>query len=289
MRKLILIILLLIPGFAICQTSGVKWEEKFNDKDIFDRGWKYVNRDSSAHVASVISPHEYVLLGTQNAQSGLYYWRFNFEDANAKRLIDDWLITPRLENIVVGDSISFWCGAIDRNFKDTLQVWVSTGDNSPENFIMIDRFKVDGPVGTWHKKTYDLSKYSGSNVYLGVQYTQIDGGTLGISSDHVWVDNFTLTGPGGGSETVTSYELQQNFPNPFNPGTEIKFSILENTNVSLKIYNSAGEQVAVLVNDFMTAGKYSINFDGSGLSSGVYFYKLSAGSFSDTKKMTLVK
>ena len=289
MRKMILIILLLIPGFAISQTSGVKWEEKFNDKDIFSRGWKYVNRDSSAHVASVISPHEYVLLGTQNAQSGIYYWRFNFEDANAKGLIDDWLITPKLENIVVGDSISFWCGAIDRGFKDSLLVWVSTVDNVPWTFETIDYFKVDGPVGVWHKKSYDLSKYAGSYIYVGIQYFHIDGGTLGISSDHVWVDNFTLTGPGGGSETVTSYELQQNFPNPFNPGTEIKFSILENTNVSLKVYNSAGVQVAVLVNDFMTAGKYTINFDGSGLASGVYFYKLSAGSFNDTKKMTLVK
>jgi hypothetical protein len=289
MKQLLIIVFLIIVQSAYSQTT-VKWEENFDDDDIISRGWKEVNRDSSGSATMHILPaFEFVTIGTQSPQTGSYFWRFNFEDANAKGLIDNWLISPKFENIVAGDSISFWCGAVDKNFKDSLLVWISTVDNVPWTFKTIDYFKVEGPVGSWHKKSYDLSKYAGQYIYVGVQYFHSDGGALGSSSDHVWLDHFTLTGPGTPPVIITSYELNQNFPNPFNPGTEINFSILENTNVSLKVYNTAGELVATLVNGFMTTGKYSVDFDGTSLASGVYFYKLSAGSFTDTKKMTLVK
>ena len=288
MRK-VLIILCLFFTQSLFSQNIIKWEESF-DGDFFSLGWKYVNRDSSgAPVMHVLPTFEFVTLGTQAPQNGTNFWRFNFEDANAYGLTDDWLITPKLENIVVGDSITFWCGAVDRTFKDTLYITVSTVDNVPWTFETIDFFKVDGPVGSWHKKSYDLSKYAGQNIYFGIQYFHRAGGGLGISTDHVWIDHYTLTGPGTPPLVVDSYELEQNFPNPFNPGTEIDFSILENTNVTLKVYNTAGELVATLVDGFMTTGKYSVDFDGSAFASGVYFYKLTAGSFSDTKKMTLVK
>lgn len=290
MRNIIFLFLFIMSSQLLYSQSYVKWEEDFTDENIFNREWKYVNRDSSGSpVMHILPEHEYVTIGLQGPQSGTNFWRFNFEDANAKGLTDDWLITPKLESIVAGDTITFWCGAVDRNYKDTLVVYISTTDNSPSSFQEIASFKVDGPVGTWHKKSYDLSMYEGQNVYLGLQYFHSDGGALGNSTDHVWIDHFQLTGPGTPPIVVTSYELNQNFPNPFNPGTEINFSILENTNVTLKVYNTAGELVSTLVNGFMTTGKYSVNFDGEPFASGVYFYKLTAGSFTDTKKMTLVK
>ena len=249
--KKIIILLFALSAQVVYPQNIVKWEENFNDEEIFSRGWKYVNRDSSGAATMHILPaYEFVTIGPQAPQSGINFWRFNFEDANYKGQTDDWLITPKLENIVAGDTISFWCGAVDRNFKDSLLVWVSTVDNFPWTFETIDYFKVDGPVGTWHKKSYDLSKYAGQYVYVGIQYFHKSGGALGISTDHVWVDHFTLTGPGTPPVVITSYELNQNFPNPFNPGTEINFSILENTNVSLKVYNTAGELVVTLVNGF---------------------------------------
>lgn len=87
-----------------------------------------------------------------------------------------------------------------------------------------------------------------------------------------------------------SFNLFQNYPNPFNPKTTIKFSIPEATKVTLKIYNSLGQEIASLIKGVeLRAGLHEINFDASGLQSGVYYYKITAGEFSDTKKMVLIK
>ena len=85
------------------------------------------------------------------------------------------------------------------------------------------------------------------------------------------------------------FSLSQNYPNPFNPATSIKYSIPTKQFVSLKIYNVLGKEVTVLVNEEQPEGIYNVNFDASGLSSGVYFYKLQAGSFTATHKMILIK
>ncbi len=85
------------------------------------------------------------------------------------------------------------------------------------------------------------------------------------------------------------YFLDQNYPNPFNPSTSIRFSIPEQTNVSLKIFNSIGQEVASLVNGVLTAGNHEVNFNASKLSSGVYFYRIDTPAFTSTKKMILIK
>ncbi|HQF43544.1 MAG TPA: T9SS type A sorting domain-containing protein, partial [Ignavibacteriaceae bacterium] len=87
----------------------------------------------------------------------------------------------------------------------------------------------------------------------------------------------------------TEYFLSQNFPNPFNPSTKINFSIPQEEFVSLKIFNSLGEEIAELVNETKPAGNYSVSFDASGLSSGVYIYRLSTGASVQMKKMILNK
>jgi len=85
------------------------------------------------------------------------------------------------------------------------------------------------------------------------------------------------------------YKLSQNFPKPFNPTTTIKYSLPEQQFVSLKIFDILGREVATLVNENKSAGNYEMNFDANNLSSGVYFYRLHAGSFIETKKMLLMK
>lgn len=91
------------------------------------------------------------------------------------------------------------------------------------------------------------------------------------------------------SETPTEYELEQNYPNPFNPSTSIKYQVSSISQVSLKVYDVIGNEVATLVNEFKPAGSYEIEFDASMYSSGIYFYKLQAGSFVETKKMMFLK
>jgi len=86
-----------------------------------------------------------------------------------------------------------------------------------------------------------------------------------------------------------SYNLFQNYPNPFNPVTKIKFNIPKSGNVKLVVYDILGKEVESIVNENLDAGYYSFDFDASGLSSGVYIYKIETEGFTDVKKMILVK
>ncbi len=87
----------------------------------------------------------------------------------------------------------------------------------------------------------------------------------------------------------TRYNLAQNFPNPFNPTTSINFSVVETGLVTLKVYNMLGQEVATLLNESVAPGVYNVNFDASNLTSGTYIYKITAGNFTSSKKMMLIK
>lgn len=89
--------------------------------------------------------------------------------------------------------------------------------------------------------------------------------------------------------SASSFALSQNYPNPFNPSTTIAFSIPQDGIVSLKVYSTLGEEVATLIHQPLTAGAYSVPFDASSLSSGLYFYTITAGNNTSTKKMMLIK
>jgi hypothetical protein len=93
--------------------------------------------------------------------------------------------------------------------------------------------------------------------------------------------------PGRG--TPVTYRLSQNYPNPFNPSTTIQFSIAQQSPVSLEVFNMLGQRVATLVKEERPAGSYSERFDGTRLASGVYLYRLKAGSFTTTQKMVLLR
>ncbi|MFC2119446.1 T9SS type A sorting domain-containing protein [Bacteroidota bacterium] len=92
-----------------------------------------------------------------------------------------------------------------------------------------------------------------------------------------------------GQINADRYSLEQNYPNPFNPITTIKFTISDLRFTTLKVYDLLGREVATLVNEQKPAGSYEIEFNGSGFSSGIYFYQLSAGDYIETRKMVLLK
>jgi hypothetical protein len=112
-----------------------------------------------------------------------------------------------------------------------------------------------------------------------------------------WVyGNFDITAylptPDGVDEqdnVVRKFELEQNFPNPFNPATDIRFNLSYGTQVTLDVYNVIGEKVATLINGNVKAGEHTAVFNGADYASGVYFYQLTAGDFVQTRKMLLVK
>lgn len=89
--------------------------------------------------------------------------------------------------------------------------------------------------------------------------------------------------------TIFDFSLSQNYPNPFNPSTIISYSLPDNSSVTLKVYNTLGEEIAVLVNKQMTAGVYKVSWDAHNFPSGIYLYKLKVGNNSIVKKMALIK
>ncbi len=120
----------------------------------------------------------------------------------------------------------------------------------------------------------DDSSASGNVQITSISLSILPGTTDAIEEKNTSPQNFTLS---------------QNYPNPFNPNTIINYSLEKSSQVSLKVYDALGNEVAALVDEFKPAGYYEVNFNASRLSSGIYFYKLTAGNFSEVKKMTLLR
>jgi len=91
------------------------------------------------------------------------------------------------------------------------------------------------------------------------------------------------------NENPVEFRLSQNYPNPFNATTRISYSIPKNSNVNLKIYDMLGREVRTLASGYQSAGDYIVMFNSGDLSSGVYFYRLTAGEYSEIKKMVVIK
>ncbi|MCH7964384.1 MAG: T9SS type A sorting domain-containing protein [Bacteroidetes bacterium] len=130
----------------------------------------------------------------------------------------------------------------------------------------------------------------------------IDIGIDGVIDDSLIIKNqITDVEDQGNLFIPDKYKLEQNYPNPFNPVTKIRYSLPQQSNVSLIVYNILGQEVITLVNEQQPAGNYEVSFDATsaagGLSSGIYLYKIQAGdpsagsgqSFTDVKKMVLLR
>jgi hypothetical protein len=152
--------------------------------------------------------------------------------------------------------------------------------NSPNN-----------PLGNWDR--YSLTKdlgitYHASSWDQGLNTLNLKGA---IIKGVVYGDTSFVIAGINDKNTVQPGEfvLSQNYPNPFNPTTTINYSIPKAGNVKLTVYNAIGSKVATIINEYKVAGNYSIQFNGSSLASGIYFYKIEAGQFSQIKKMILMK
>ncbi|MGB5875240.1 MAG: T9SS type A sorting domain-containing protein, partial [Bacteroidota bacterium] len=117
----------------------------------------------------------------------------------------------------------------------------------------------------------------------------IDRGNNGTIDDSIFVQSTVDVEEQGESSVPMEFSLAQNYPNPFNSSTVIRVGLPRASFVSLKVYNILGQEVATLVDQTQEAGYRSVKFDASALASGVYIYRLTAGSFVSTKKMVLVR
>jgi hypothetical protein len=149
----------------------------------------------------------------------------------------------------------------------------------------------DGIISNWVEENISLANYLSSEFKVRFQL-ESDGSARedGWYVDDIGIFIYTIpVSVQDDAETVTQFELEQNYPNPFNPNTTISYSLPLKSQVELAIYNALGESVMQLVNEEKPAGSYSVEFDAANLPSGIYFYRLRAGNFVETKKMVLMK
>ena len=117
----------------------------------------------------------------------------------------------------------------------------------------------------------------------------VDNHTVYVVGNNAFLKYTQVTGVGEGQDVPTSFALHQNYPNSFNPTTEIRYQTSEVSHVSLKVYDILGREVATLVDGVEEAGYKSVKFDAGGLSSGVYLYQLKAGAFVASRKLLVLK
>jgi hypothetical protein len=146
------------------------------------------------------------------------------------------------------------------------------------------------PLAPGETRIVSLHFFSDNTVATG--NAQLQAGTFHNPENRITQNFIATTDPSVGvndKNVLGSYNLSQNYPNPFNPSTRISYNVGEPGLVQLKVYNVLGVEVATLVNEQKYSGKYTVDFDASRFSSGVYFYSLSVNNFNQTRKMILEK
>ena len=200
---------------------------------------------------------------------------------------DDWMITPQINGV---SEISFWAAAISSGYTERFKVGVSTTGTNPADFTYVSGDAPVVPTTTWTKYTYDLAQYSNTPIYIGIHCISNDAFML-------MIDDVAVRGSDSIDDPTVpalSTALNSNYPNPFNPETTISYSLSQGENVKIEVYNVRGQLVRTLVNENKAAGHHKVVWTGVDnnnrpVSSGVYYYKMTAGKYSSSKKMILMK
>ncbi len=208
---------------------------------------------------------------------GSYIGKIRFVDANNGYTFKRMLRKTTNGGVnwqIVDSATTYFANSFALANKDTL--WILKNSNSV--------LRTNNSGANWIQQLsagglnsiYFLDKNSGWIAgNNGIIYTTVTGGLTDVQNIS--------------TEIPSVYSLKQNYPNPFNPRTVISFQLPAVSNVKLRVYDITGKEVAMLVNERLQAGTYETTFDGSGLNSGVYFYKLITDGFTETKKMILLK
>jgi photosystem II stability/assembly factor-like uncharacterized protein len=183
------------------------------------------------------------------------------------------LIFPENGSSYIPIPVEFYWNEINNSFF-RLQI---SFDESFNN-ICVDTLLIENRIyATLEEYTSYYWRVRGENILGNSDWSETrtfsTGQTVGVDND-IFVNNF---------------KLYQNYPNPFNPNTQIEYSVAEYGLVIIKVYDMLGGEVITLVNEKKPSGKYNVEFDGKNLPSGIYFYRMQAGKFSDTKKFILLR
>lgn len=313
--------LLTILFFVVCSTpsfSQIKLQEGFETTDTVagavPPGWSVWNhqnypidpttnwmvRDSGLSMPGLST----ALTKSHSGKRSMGVSWTSYQDTTggtSSPITDCWLVTKRI-NVSAGDSLRFFMSGGSPSYWDSVQIWVGVLDSIPEDILGFPDYRLGtvafpgtsggGSVyGQFVRKAYGLNRFLPfGTIWVAFRYntnTTIDG--FAVYLDDVMVGNPNVAVTPTNTNVPSQFELSQNYPNPFNPTTNIKFSLPKATNVQIVIFNSVGQEVKSLVNEYKTAGSYTVDFNASDLASGTYFYKIITSDFTETKKMTLVK
>jgi hypothetical protein len=177
-----------------------------------------------------------------------------------------------------------WVDSYDTNDVDMWK-WVTTGKLQST----YTSSSADGVVSFISADTQTIATNGTKTYYFAVAYASTETNVLSALQTAQTKYTSTFTAIEKTKELPGNFNLSQNYPNPFNPSTKINFAVPSRNNVSLKVYNTLGQQVAELVNQALEAGSYSVDFNAGSLPSGVYVYTLTNGLSKVSNKMMLIK
>ncbi len=292
MKKLTLLLFLVLTTVSI-NAQVTKLFESF-ETSVPPVGWRSINVATNGTVIwNRVTAPLIASFGTLPAKHGSAVAFINYEAPAG----EDWLVSPRINGIVAGDSVVFW---LVKQFSDgpypydSLLVRVSTTDSLQASFtqyvgkVCVHCIPVGAPEIIWRRYSFPLTAWAGQDIFLSFIHKDSDG--HGMVLDSIAVFGNAATGIVQDPNAVpTRFELHQNYPNPFNPVTKIQFDIPKTGFTTLKVYDATGSEVSTLVSDNLVTGKYTVDFDASNLSSGIYYYRLESNGLIKTNKMSLVK
>jgi len=304
MKKLLLMLFFVI--FAVGSVNSQNWTESFEGLDSLSlpEGWSRYNaapfpidpmtnwtvRDSGSSVPGLATATVKSYDGLKSI--GVSWWStIDTLGVDTSGISDAWLVSKRIHVWDGNAYMSYWLALGSPTYLDSVQIWVSTTDSTPSSFTHhIETISNRGTYGVFNQNFVPFTDFAGQDIWVGFRYN-MDAAFDGYFAqlDHIEVENPVIGIQQISNEIPRQFQLKQNYPNPFNPVTNIEFDIAKTSNVNLVIFNSIGQVVSTLVNQELRAGSYKYDFNASGLPSGSYFYRLTAGDFVKTNKMILVK
>ena len=181
-----------------------------------------------------------------------------------------------------GVKVFVW--VVDENDKKVTGATVTLSWKGPRR--VIDKAVTDNDgMAVFNSPSVAAARAFWCAAVINIENSYFDSYDAGENADFVVCDDQL----GSKEDIRPGYDLSQNYPNPFNPVTEISFNLPEQAYARLQVFNILGQEIAVLVDQQLPAGDYTFPWNAGGLASGVYFYRLQAGDFVETKKMILVK
>jgi len=264
----IFIVVLLVPSLIFAGASKFGIAKATSSEKLVTVPLVIENRDNLTAIDIPLSFSEGVTLKEVNfAGTRVDYFDLKIANINNDQ---NWVVIGLLPQMSSKAQPDLAAG--DMNSKPIANLVFEVNDASVQE-ITIDAIVLEDPH---HSLQFVYHEADGTDAQLKVEYPEFEAVTFSLSGESP-------------SNLPDHYSLNQNYPNPFNPSTQIKYALPTAGNVTLAIYNVLGQKVTNLVDGFREAGEHIEEWDASGYGSGVYFYRLSASNFTETKRMVLVK